>query len=216
MKPRVHVISAQTPQPDIIAAAAAVMRHNGVVILPTSGLYGLGANAANIAAVNRIFAIKNRPSDKPLLVLISHRRMLSRIVTDIPPMATYLMEAFWPGKVTLVMQGRKDLPDGLCSSTGKVGVRLVGHPVASALVNAVGCPVTGTSANLSGSGGSFQVDAIDKEVMASVDMVLDAGVLAGGPGSTVVDVTGEAPDIVREGAVTVTTVMDAFETFVAK
>jgi L-threonylcarbamoyladenylate synthase len=216
MMPQVHVISAQRPQPDIIAAAAAVMRGNGVVILPTRGLYGLGANTDSAAAVGRVFEIKNRPPDKPLPVLIGHLRMLSHLVADVPPMATSFMDAFWPGKVTLIMQARKGLPDGLCSSTGKVGVRLVGHPVASALVNALGCPITGTSANLSGSGGSCQVDAIDKQVMASVEMVLDAGVLDGGPGSTVIDVTGEAPEILRQGAVTAATVMAAFETFDAK
>jgi L-threonylcarbamoyladenylate synthase len=198
---RVCRISPHRPQPDRIAEAARILADGGVVVLPTRGLYGLGCQAHNAAAVRRVFDIKERPFEKPLLVLIGHRRMLPGIVASVTPLAEKLMAAFWPGRVTLVMQGRTDLPAGLCSSTGKVGVRHVGHPVAAALVEAVGAPITGTSANMSGAGGSHRIDTIDGSVTASVDLVLDAGILAGGPGSSVVDVTGRLPRILREGAV---------------
>lgn len=209
----VRAISPNRPQPDIIDAAAAIIKKNGVVIMPTHGLYGLGCDAFQASAVKRIFKIKNRTLEKPLLVLISHPGMLQHIVTDIPPMARHLMDAFWPGKVTLVMKACKGLPDGLYSNTGKVGVRMVAHPVAAALVKAVGRPITGTSANLSGSGGCSDISAIENEVTASVDMVLDAGTLAGGPGSSVVDVTGKTPVILREGTVTTSAIMNAFGEF---
>ena len=215
MKPLVYTIDSERLQPDIISTAANLIRDGGVAVLPTRGLYGLGADAFNASAAGRIFTIKNRPTDKPLLVLIGHRRMLSQIVAEIPPMAASIMDAFWPGRITLVMQGRQGLPQGLHSSDGKVGVRLVEHPVAAALVNAVGSPVTGTSANLSGQEGCSRVGEIDETVLASVDLVLDAGPLDGGPGSTIVDVTGDTPCILREGAVSTSAVMAAFDAFVS-
>lgn len=210
----VCAINPNRPQPDIIDAAAAVIKKNGVVIMPTYGLYGLGGDAFQTSAVKRIFKIKNRILEKPLLVLISHQGMLQHIVTDIPPMATHLMDAFWPGRVTLVMKGCKGLPDELYSNTGKVGVRMVAHPVAAALVKAVGRPITGTSANLSGSCGCSDIRAIENEVAASVDMVLDAGTLTGGPGSSVIDVTGKTPVILRQGCVTTSAIMNAFDGFI--
>lgn len=211
--PRTYDISANHPRPDIIHAAAAVIRDSGVVILPTRGLYGLGGEALNESVVRRIFNIKSRSLEKPLLVLISRLEMLSNIVTDVSPMASYLMDAFWPGKMTLVMEGHKGLPKGLCSEKNRVGVRLVAHPVAAALVDAVGSPITGTSANLSGANSCADIRDIDTAVTASVDMVLDTGPLEGGPGSTVVDVTGQTPVILREGAVKSSEVMDVFGQF---
>ncbi len=198
---RVCRISPRQPQLDHIERAARILKDGGVVILPTRGLYGLGCIASNAAAVRRVFDIKKRPVGKPLLVLISHAGMLPEVVSSVSPLAQRLMAAFWPGRITLIMQGRKDLSAGLCDPTGKVGVRLVGHPVAAALVEAVGTPITGTSANISGDGAADRIGAIDDGVMASVDMILDAGILMGGPGSTVVDVTGRRPRILREGAV---------------
>jgi L-threonylcarbamoyladenylate synthase len=198
---RVCPISPHNPQSDRIQRAARILADGGVVILPTRGLYGLGCDIHNAAAVRRVFSIKKRSPDKPLLVLISHPHMLPGVVDSVSTLAEKLMAAFWPGRVTLVMQGRKDLPAGLCSATGKVGVRQVGHPVAAALVATAAIPITGTSANISDAGGCNRIDTIDDCVTASVDMILDAGILKGGPGSSVVDVTGRAPYILREGAV---------------
>lgn len=213
MTPREYTIDPNRMQTAFIDEAAAVINRGGVVILPTSGLYGLCGNALNQEAVKRIFSIKNRAWEKPLLVLISHRRMLSTIVAAETALANELMDRFWPGKLTLVMQGRKDLPQGLCSATGKVGVRLVAHPVAAAVVQAVGGPVTGSSANLSGAGGCAAIHAVDPKVVQSVELILDAGTLKGGPGSTVVDVTGEVPRILREGALATVAIMEVFEQF---
>ncbi len=200
--PVVHTINPRQPQPDLIERAGRIICDGGVVILPTRGLYGVACDAHNAGAVRRIFDIKKRPIEKPLLVLISNADMLVDIVVSVPGLAESLMASFWPGRLTLVMEGRKHLPPGLCSDTGKVGVRMVGHPVAAALVEAAGTPVTGTSANLSGAGGCDRIDALDQSVIDSVDMILDASVLAGGPGSSVVDVTGRTPRMLREGAVT--------------
>lgn len=209
--PGVHSINSRQPQPDLIEKASRIISDGGVVILPTRGLYGVACNAHNTGAVSRIFDIKKRPLEKPLLVLVSNAGMLDDIVISVPAAAQSLMTSFWPGRLTLVLEGREDLPPGLCSDTGKVGVRMVGHPVAAALVEAAGTPVTGTSANLSGAGGCDRITTIDRQVIDSVDMVLDAGVLAGGSGSSVVDVTGQVPRILREGAVSAKDISQALE-----
>jgi L-threonylcarbamoyladenylate synthase len=190
-----------TPDPDAIVQAAQLIRKGGVVLFPTRCLYGLGADAMNPDAVNRIFEIKQRPKQKPILVLIHDQKELGRLVQEIPPAARRIMDGFWPGKVTLVFKAKADLPVALTAGTGKIGVRLCGHPVAAALAREAGCPITGTSANLSDHAGCSEISELDIQVAEKVDLILDAGPLEGGKGSTVVDVTEYPPIILREGAV---------------
>lgn len=206
----VYPIDPDRLQPEIVDKAAAALRAGGVVVVPTTCLYGLCGDAFNAAAVQKIFDIKNRPKDKPLLVLISNRRMVPQVAAHTAPLATALMDRFWPGQLTLVMQAREGLPAGLCSNTGKVGIRLVAHPVAAAVVRAVGGPITGTSANLSGAGGCASIDDLHRGIMESAEMIVDAGALKGGPGSTVVDVTGTAPLVLREGVVPTADIIKGF------
>jgi L-threonylcarbamoyladenylate synthase len=203
LKPIVKIVSVDAGRPDeaSIARAAHIIRNGGVVVFPTHGLYGLGADPFNPAAVERIYAIKGRQASKALLVLIADMSSLERVA--VPPGAGVLdkLRRCWPGRVTFVLQARPGLPAALTGFGDKIGVRQVAHPVAAALVRAVGEPVTGTSANLSGSDGCAAVEDMDTRLINGVDLVLDAGQLAGGPGSTVVDVTGRAPRILREGVV---------------
>jgi L-threonylcarbamoyladenylate synthase len=203
LKPIAKIVPVRAAQPDAaaIARAAQIIRRGGVVVFPTHGLYGLGADPFNAAAVDRIFAIKGRQAHKALLVLIADMHFLEQVAMPPGAEALELMHHFWPGRVTLVLHARKGLPAVVTGSGDKIGVRLVAHPVAAAMVRAVGAPVTGTSANISGSGGCSVVGDLDHKLLDGVDLVLDAGPLAGGSGSTVVDVTGRTPRILREGAV---------------
>ena len=169
--------------------------------VPTRCLYGLAVDAFNPTAVGRIFMIKQRPVQKPLLVLINKADPLDRLVAHVPAMAFSIMEKFWPGNVTLVFEARKNLPAGLTAGTGKIGVRQPGQPAAAALTAAVQGPITGTSANLSGKAGCHRIADLDRGILEEVDLVLDAGPLKGGAGSTVVAVTGEHPRMIREGRV---------------
>lgn len=196
-----YTLNPATPEPKIIARAAAVIRGGGVVIFPTQGLYGLGADALNPAAVERIFALKGRDPGKPLLVLIHRRDQTEILAAEVNALTRRLMDRFWPGQVTFVLPAAPGLPRGLVSTEGKIGIRLAGHPVAVALAAAVGGPITGTSANLSGEGGCADLDQLQPEVKAAADLILDAGPLAGGPGSTVVDTYVTPPRILREGSV---------------
>lgn len=189
------------PEPEVIRKAAAVIRSGGVVVFPARCLYGLAADAFNEIAVERVFEIKGRTEKKPLLILVESHLMISCIVKDITPMAQQIMKSFWPGGVTIILEANDSLAANLTAGAGKIGVRKPGHPVALALVKAVGAPITGTSANLSGAAGCFDISDIDPELAEKVDLIIDAGTLKGGIGSTVVDATGESPVIIREGEV---------------
>ena len=209
INPKIKKINPTHPEPEIIKEAATIIQRGGVVVFPTRCLYGLGADAMNPNAVERIIEIKQRPQDNPILVLIHSKKQLGKLVEKIPPNADVIMEGFWPGKVTLVFEARDILPGLLTAQTGKIGVRLPGHPAASALLRQVKGPVTGTSANLSGHPGCKRVADMDGQIVERADLVLDAGTLQGGVGSTVVDVTVEPPRILREGQVTTAQIMGA-------
>ena len=209
MNPRIKKINPKVPEPGLIKEAAAVIKQGGVIVFPTRCLYGLGADAMNPDAVERIIEIKQRPQDNPILVLIDSDNQLEMLVEKISPAADAIMEAFWPGRVTLVFDARDTLADSLTAQTGKIGVRLPGHPVAAAMVRQVKGPLTGTSANLSGRPGCYRLPDLDPQIAGQVDLILDAGTLQGGVGSTVVDVTEEPPRILREGEVTASQILES-------
>ena len=194
-------ISSVKPDPDTIHAVAEVIRNGGVVAFPTSTLYGLGADANDSRAVESIFDIKGRQSHHPLLVLIKDKKMLPEFVREIPPKAVLLMEAFWPGGITMVLHAGKQVSNRLTGNTGKIGVRVPKHPVAAAIMAQLEGPMTGTSANLSGRGGCSDISCLEEQVSARLDGVVDAGPLKGGRGSTVIDLTIDPPQILREGTI---------------
>ena len=173
----------------------------GIVAFPTKNLYGLGADAFDSEAVEKIFTIKQRPSQKPLLILIKDRNELPRVVRKVPPVAETIMDCFWPGGLTIIFEVKAELPLNLTANSGKIGVRLPAHPVAAALVKAAINPITGTSANISGEAGCSSVSELAPAIRDGVDMILDAGPLPPGIGSSIIDVTVEPFRILREGSV---------------
>lgn len=195
------------PDPLVIRAAADIVRRGGVVVFPTRCLYGLAADALNPAAVERVFALKRRPAVKPILVLVADPCGVRSLVEQVTPPAERLMQHFWPGLVTVIFTARKKLPANLTAGTGKIGIRVPSHPVAAALVKAAGGPLTGTSANISGQAGCHRVADLDPQLAAAADAVLDAGPLAGGTGSTVVDATAEKVRVLRQGSVSARAVL---------
>lgn len=198
---KIRKISPAKPASAFIQEAAQLIRSGGVVAFPTTCLYGLGADAFRPDAVDRIFRIKHRAYDKPLLALIKSKEDLRGLVRHVPRAASRLMDRFWPGRITIVLEAKDTLPSNLTAGIGKIGVRLPGHPVALALVNEVQGPITGTSANLSGHPGISRVSEMDASILDQLDMVLDAGPLKGGIGSTIIDATVDIPKILREGEV---------------
>jgi len=194
-------IDPNRPDPALIQHAAQTIQSGGVIIFPTSGLYGLGADATNRDAVHRIFQIKRRVTKKPILVLIQNADQLDRWVTTLPEMARNLIDRHWPGGITLIFKARQHLPTNLTAGTEKIGIRVPAHPVARALVESVDFPVTATSANIADDPGCAAINDLPPSLIEDVDLILDAGTLSGGKGSTVVDVTAESLKILRSGTV---------------
>jgi L-threonylcarbamoyladenylate synthase len=187
--------------PDVIERAATCVLSGGLVAYPTESFYGLAADATNGAAIKRLFQVKGRPLDRPVLVLISSVEMLRDYVRHIPLTALQLMDAFWPGGLTLVFEGRSKISPLLTAGTGKIGVRLSSHPVATALTRAAGVPITGTSANVSGEPACSTAKAVLMAFGDGVDLVLDGGETLGKGASTVLDMTVDPPRILREGMI---------------
>ncbi len=198
---KIAKVNPLNPSSDLIKKAADIITSGGVVIFPTRYLYGLGADALNPDAVERVYQIKQRSPTKPLLILAKQPESLDQLVQHIPENARQLMNRFWPGEITLVFEAKESLPQNLTSGTGKIGIRLPQHPTAIELINTVQNPITATSANLAGSDGCFRTADLNPLIADNVDFILDAGTLKGGLGSTIVDVTLNPPVILREGAV---------------
>ncbi|NOX33422.1 MAG: threonylcarbamoyl-AMP synthase [Deltaproteobacteria bacterium] len=198
---KILAVNPVNPESDIIFKAGKIIQNNGLVIFPAKYLYGIATNALNKKAVKKVFHLKQRPLNNPILILIPDRDMLPYLVKSILEPAKKLMDTFWPGNLTLVFEAKDTIPQILTANTGKIGVRIPAHPVANALVKHAGFPITGTSANLSGQQSCSRINQLDPAIIDHADLVLDAGSLQGGAGSTIADATSSKITIIREGAV---------------
>ncbi|MFI2765029.1 L-threonylcarbamoyladenylate synthase [Streptomyces echinatus] len=185
-----------------IEKAAQVLRAGGLVALPTETVYGLGANAEDPAAVARIFQVKGRPPSHPLIVHIAAAEQLDDWVEEVPASARLLAERFWPGPLTLVLRRGHRVPLEATGGLQTVAVRVPDHPVALSLLSAFGGGVTAPSANRFGAVSPTTAEHVRAELGDTVDFVLDGGSCQVGVESTIVDVTGEMPSILRPGGVT--------------
>jgi len=201
MSPEIAAIDPVNPESDIIAKAGKIIQDNGVVIFPAQCLYGVAANALNKKAVEKVFHLKQRSLNNPILILISNKNILLDLVTTISESAIKLMNAFWPGNLTLVFEAKDHISQLLTANTGKIGIRIPVHPVAKALVESVKLPITGSSANLSGDKGCSRADKLVPSIIDHADLVIDAGILKGGAGSTIVDTSESNINILREGRI---------------
>lgn len=170
--------------------------------LPTETVYGLGASARDAAAVRRIFEAKGRPADNPLIVHLATADQLDQVAATITPLARALVARFWPGPLTIVLDAAADLPAVTTGGLSTVAVRVPGHPVARAVIEAAGVPVAAPSANRSGRPSPTTADHVAADLGDRIDLLVDAGPTGLGLESTVVDARGSQPVIFREGAVT--------------
>ncbi|MDO8700059.1 MAG: L-threonylcarbamoyladenylate synthase, partial [Deltaproteobacteria bacterium] len=168
--------------------AVAALKRGEVIVYPTETLYGLGADALNLDAVERVFQLKGRDLNNPFPVLVAHREMLGALVDEIPALAEKLMANFWPGPLTLVLPARKDVPRPLLNFSGGIGMRISSEPIATELVRALGRPLTATSANLSGLTPARTVEQARDYFSEEIRVYLDGGTLASKTGSTVVEI----------------------------
>ena len=189
------------PDAEKLAEAVRVLCEGGVVAFPTETFYGLGADARNETAVEKIFRIKGRNFRNPLSVIVANDRDVIPLVKEIPAAAKILMQTFWPGPLTLVFRASSSVLPRLTANTGKIGIRVSSHPLARLLAGGLGGPLTATSANLSGGPECSSADAVIRALGELPGSVIDGGETPGGAGSTILDVTIFPPRILREGAI---------------
>ena len=181
--------------------ARTVLKGNGVIAVPTETFYALAVNPFQAEALVRLFALKDRGPEKPVLVLVDGPEMLHQVVREIPGLARRLMEKFWPGPLSIIFPGLPHLPRRLTGGTGTIAVRQPRQELTCRLIAALGFPITGTSANRAGGRPLVRADEVAREFGDHLDLILEAGVCPGGLPSTIVDVTGALPRLVRAGAV---------------
>lgn len=197
----VLAVDRAAPEAAALARAADVLTGGGVVAFPTETFYGLAAAGLNAVAARRVFELKGRPEQKPLLLLVDGLEMVEKIAARIPAAARALMARHWPGPLTLVLEAAPIVPREVTAGTGRVGVRVSAHAVARGLVRRLGEPVTAPSANPSGGEPPVTAREVLRDFDGLIDLVLDAGPTPGGLPSTVLDVTVDPPRVIRQGAV---------------
>jgi L-threonylcarbamoyladenylate synthase len=186
---------------DEVREGIQVLKAGGLVAFPTDTVYGLGCDAFNKQAVDRIFDLKKRDKRNPFPLLVSSVYEAVGLSAFISAETRNLMDRFWPGGLTIVIQAQSALPDFLQSSTGTVAVRIPDHVVALALIRGLGHPLIGTSANLSGSEPALTPEGVRTQLGASLDLIIGEGACPGGVESTIVDMSGTKPILLRKGAV---------------
>jgi len=184
-----------------LAAAVAVLGQGGIVALPTETYYGLAVDPFNPAALERLFVVKRRSPDKPVLVLVEDDRHLARMIPALPPIFQLLTQRFWPGPLTLVCPARPELPRLLTGSSATVGLRRSSHPLAARLVRAWDGPLTATSANLSGRTPARNAAEVVAQFGDAIDLLLDGGPCPGAAPSTLVGVRDGELVLLRAGVV---------------
>ncbi len=178
-----------------------ILRQGGLVAFPTDTVYGLGACYNLPDAVEKVYAVKNRPRNMPLPLLLADILQIAEITGTIPPVARQLIAHFFPGALTIVLPRSSLVPDVVTAGGATVGIRIPAHPVPVALAKGLGMPIIGTSANLSGKPSPLTAAEVHGQLGNKVDLIIDGGRCPGGKESTIIDVTGEIPVVRREGAI---------------
>ena len=203
MKTRIIKIDTTAPDWDKqLDDTAEILRSGGLVAFPTETVYGLGANALDAEAVEAIYRAKGRPSDNPLIVHIADTATVKDLADSVPETAQILMDAFWPGPLTLVLPRSSKVSDIITAGLDTVAVRMPSHPIASALIKKAGVPVAAPSANSSGRPSPTLARHVIEDLMGKVDVIIDGGNAEVGVESTVLDITVTPPVILRPGGVT--------------
>jgi L-threonylcarbamoyladenylate synthase len=190
------------PDPAGIARAAAILRAGGLVAFPTETVYGLGAHALDAAAVRRVFDAKGRPAEDPLIVHVHDVGAIGALVDAIPAALGGLASRFWPGPLTMVLRRSMAVPREVTAGLETVAVRVPAHPIARALIEAAGIPIAAPSANLFSRPSPTRAEHVLQDLDGRIDLVIDGGATTVGVESTVIDLTGPIPTILRPGAIT--------------
>ena len=186
----------------LLKKAGSIVREGGTVIFPTETVYGLGANALDANAVKKIFEAKGRPSDNPLIVHVADYDGILPLVSEVNDRAKALIKHFMPGPITIIMKRSKAIPDEVTAGLDTVGIRMPSHKIASRFIKLAGIPIAAPSANISGKPSPTRAEHVIHDMDGKVDAIIADGPSGVGVESTVVDVTGEIPMILRPGGIT--------------
>lgn len=196
-------------RPGAIEQALALLKAGELVAFPTDTVYGLGADAFNVQAIERLYQVKEREITKAIAILIGEQAHLQQVIAEMTPLAARLSERFWPGPLTLVVPSHPRLPPNL-SPLPTIGVRMPNHPIALELLRRSG-PLAVTSANLSGAPSTVTAEEVYAQLQGRLPIILDGGRTPGGVPSTVVDCTVTPPTILRQGPITEEMLKQAWE-----
>lgn len=185
-----------------LVEAAEILKNGGLVAFPTETVYGLGANALEEQASAKIYAAKGRPSDNPLIAHIASMEDLPKLAAEIPEAGRKLAEKYWPGPLTLIFPKKDVVPYGTTGGLDTVAVRMPSDPIASCLIRLAGIPVAAPSANTSGRPSPTRAEHVIEDMNGKIEMIIDGGEVGIGVESTIVDVSGEVPTMLRPGAIT--------------
>ncbi|MFQ9511493.1 MAG: L-threonylcarbamoyladenylate synthase [Lachnospiraceae bacterium] len=187
---------------DVIRIGGQILRNGGLVAFPTETVYGLGGNALDPNASKKIYAAKGRPSDNPLIVHVADRETIYQLTASVTEIATKLMDAFWPGPLTLILKKSKIVPYETTGGLDTVAIRFPNHPTALSLIKEACVPVAAPSANTSGRPSPTLAKHVIEDLSDKIDMIIDDGPVGIGVESTIIDVTEEVPVILRPGYIT--------------
>ena len=202
MKTEIVIQNEETPDPAALSRAGEIIKNGGLVAFPTETVYGLGGDALNPESSKKIYAAKGRPSDNPLIVHIARMEDLPLLVKEIPIKAKLLADAFWPGPLTMIFKKSDRVPSETTGGLDTVAVRYPSHKVAQAFISASGGYVAAPSANLSGKPSPTKAKYVREDMDGRIEMIIDGGDIRIGLESTIVDMTGEVPMILRPGFIT--------------
>jgi L-threonylcarbamoyladenylate synthase len=193
------ILKADTDKQEIFDKAGDILKAGGLVAFPTETVYGLGGDALNKEAASKIYSAKGRPSDNPLIVHIADTSSVYELAREVPEQAKLLMEAFWPGPLTIIFKKKDIVPDATTGGLDTVAIRMPSHPAALKLIKDSGVYIAAPSANLSGRPSPTTAEHVADDMKGRIDMILDGGPVGIGIESTIVDVTGDRPTILRPG-----------------
>jgi L-threonylcarbamoyladenylate synthase len=208
--PEILKVGADNSEERILTQAAEILANGGIIAYPTETFYGLGADATNEKAIEKIYTIKSRNSNNPISIIIGYAENLYKLVHNVPLAAQKMMQAFWPGALTIVFQASNKISPLLTAGTGKIGIRLSSHYGTQVIAQRLGRPLTATSANLSGAPECTHASEVAEQIGDKIDAIVDLGQTTGDKVSTIIDVTCDPPVILREGTITQRSIENIF------
>lgn len=203
MKTKIIKIDSDNILPDQLEEAVEILKQGGLVAFPTETVYGLGADGLNKEASRKIYEAKGRPSDNPLILHIAHLGALKELTIDCPEIGYELAEAFWPGPLTMIFQKSEIVPYSTTGGLDTVAIRMPSHPIAYELIRQTRAYIAAPSANISGRPSPTKAEHVIEDMDGRIDMIIDGGSVEIGLESTIIDITGPVPVLLRPGYITV-------------